>query len=114
MNRYNIILLHKNSLIAKKQKGYFSLSVNFPTSVFNLVLVLISILGNTPLSNLGYFALSNFSKLGFIVVNISFRLSNISSLGSPLFSILPIKLVIIPLQAKSFLRLCSISSKTSK
>lgn len=96
------ILFHKNVLIAKKQKDYFLLSVNFPTSVFNLVLVLISILGNTPLLN--------FSKLDFIVVNISFRLSNISSLGSPLFSILPIKSVIILLQAKSFLRLCSISS----
>ena len=107
-------MLHKNSLIAKKQKGYFSLSVNLHFSVFNLVLVLISILGNTPLSNLGYFALSNFSKLGFIVVNISFRLSNISLLEISLFSIFPIKSVIIPLQAKSFLRLCSISSKTSK
>ena len=95
-------MLYKNGLIAKKQKDYFLLSVNFPTSVFNLVLVLISILGNTPLLN--------FSKLDFIVVNISFRLSNISSLGSPLFSILPIKSVIILLQAKSFLRLCSISS----
>ncbi|HIR49560.1 MAG TPA: hypothetical protein IAB35_06255 [Candidatus Faecimonas gallistercoris] len=95
-------MFHKNVLIAKKQKDYFLLSVNFPTSVFNLVLVLISILGNTPLLN--------FSKLDFIVVNISFRLSNISSLGSPLFSILPIKSVIILLQAKSFLRLCSISS----
>ena len=83
------MLLYKNNLIAKKQKGYFSLSVNFPITVFNLVLILISILWNTSLSNLGYFVLSNFSKLGFIVFNIS-------SLGSPLFSILPIKSVIIP------------------
>ena len=50
---------------------------------------LISILGKTPLSNVGYFDLSNFSKLGLIKVITSFKFSSISSLVIfSLFSIL--------------------------
>ena len=48
---------------------------------------LISILGKTPLSNDGYFDLSNFSKLGFIKSIISFNLSNISSFDISLLDI---------------------------
>ena len=50
---------------------------------------LISILGKTPLSNDGYFDLSNFSKLGLIKVITSFKFSSISSFVIfSLFSIL--------------------------
>ena len=80
---------------------------------------LISILGKTPLSNDGYFDLSNFSKLGFIKTIISFNLSNTSSFDISLLDIfaysnLSIKSAIPPLTEKSTFLLSSISSNTSK